>query len=303
MRSFIRSRHMCDWEDFERRPAFVRARLAESEGARVSPFLLLAEPGVSAAEQRISSELWMRARLAAARDERQRLNFKFPQRRNNSGPIRLGYLSSDFHDHPTALLLIEMLEAHDPRHFELHAYSYGADDGKRMRPQLVSAFDRFTDIGAMSDSEAAQAIHRDGIDILVDLKGFTEGTRTSILALRPAPVQVNFLGYPGTLGPGLCDYIITDEFCTPAAAAEDYDRVLRLLAALLSAARTAQPARRRPVARRPRAARRGLCLLLLQPILQIDAGGVSYLAPPARRRPRQRSMADDGAHRRGQSAQ
>ena len=91
-----------------------------------------------------------------------------------------------------------------------------------MRARLSRAFDRFNDITPFSDAESAQAIHRDGIDILIDLKGFTQATRTSILALRPAPIQVNFLGYPGTLGPGLCDYIITDAFCTPPESAADY---------------------------------------------------------------------------------
>lgn len=223
MRSFIRSRAMCEWENFDQRQFYVRACLAEPGGERLSPFLLLAEPGVSAAEQRVASEQWMRGRIEAARAERDRLDFRFAERRTGDGPIRLGYLSNDFHDHATALLLIEMLEAHDRGRFETHAYSYGADDGKAMRPRLVRAFDHFTDISALSDPEAAQAIHGDGVDILIDLKGFTRDTRTSILALRPAPIQVNFLGYPGTLGPGLCDYIITDAFCTPAASAPDFD--------------------------------------------------------------------------------
>ncbi|MCI4678587.1 UDP-N-acetylglucosamine-peptide N-acetylglucosaminyltransferase [Rhodoblastus acidophilus] len=229
MRAFIRSRNMCDWEDFDQRQDYVRARLAEPEGERLSPFLLLAEPGVTAAEQRISSEQWMRQRIAAARPERERLDFQFPDRRRSGGPIRLGYLSNDFHDHATALLLIEMLEAHDRAHFETHAFSYGADDGKSMRRRLVQAFDHFTDIGPLSDVQAATAIHDGRIDILIDLKGFTRESRTSILALRPAPVQVNFLGYPGTLGPGLCDYIVTDAFCTPAASAPDFDECFACL--------------------------------------------------------------------------
>jgi predicted O-linked N-acetylglucosamine transferase (SPINDLY family) len=223
MRSFIRSRGMCDWEDFDQRPAFVRARMAEPDGERLSPFLLLSEPGVTAAEQRASSEHWMRGRIADASGEREKLGFVFPQGHGDGGRIKLGYLSSDFHDHATALLLIEMLEAHDRSRFETHAFSYGVDDGKAMRRRLVRAFDHFIDIGPLSDVEAAKAIHDAGIDILIDLKGFTQNSRTSILALRPAPVQVNFLGYPGTLGPGLCDYIITDAFCTPAASAPDFN--------------------------------------------------------------------------------
>jgi predicted O-linked N-acetylglucosamine transferase (SPINDLY family) len=219
MRSFIRTRRMCDWQDFDDRARFARSRLAAPEGAPLPPFVLLAEPGFSATEQLACSEAWMRGRLAKAADARARLAFRFSPWDQGRQKIRLGYLSNDFQNHATALLLVESLEAHDDARFELHAYSYGRDDGKEMRARLRRAFHRFTDIGELSDEEAAKAINDDGIDILIDLKGFTEGTRTSILALRPASIQVNYLGYPGTLGPNLCDYIITDGFCTPAESA------------------------------------------------------------------------------------
>lgn len=222
MRSFMRTRHMCEWDDFANRQTFARARLDGPEGGRMPPFLLLAEPGFSASDQRACSESWMRDRLAAARIEKERLDFRFSRPNSAGARIRLGYLSNDFHDHATALLLIETLEAHDRSRFELHAYSYGKDDGREMRARLRRTFDHFNDISALSDREAAQAVYADGIDILIDLKGFTGESRTSILALRPAPIQVNYLGYPGTLGPGLCDYIITDAFCTPPGSAQDY---------------------------------------------------------------------------------
>jgi predicted O-linked N-acetylglucosamine transferase (SPINDLY family) len=212
---------MCEWDDFSDREAFARGRLVDATGAALlPPFLLLAEPGFTSGDQRACSEAWMRLRLETAAAERERLDFSF--RREGGEKIRLGYLSNDFHDHATALLLIETLEAHDHSMFEVSAYSYGADDGGAMRPRLLRAFDRFVDISLLSDSEAALAIHGDAIDILIDLKGFTQNSRTSILALRPAPVQVNFLGYPGTLGPGLCDYILTDGFVTPAHATDDF---------------------------------------------------------------------------------
>lgn len=211
---------MCEWDDFGERQGFARAAMADPDGAPMPPFLLLSEPGLTAADQRACSEIWMRKRIAAAAPDRDRLAFSFgaapPEK------IRLGYLSNDFQDHATALLLVEMLEAQDRSRFELHAYSYGADDGKAMRPRLQRAFDRFTDIGPLSDEAAARAIHADGVHILIDLKGFTQRTRTSILALRPAPLQVNYLGYPGTLGADLCDYIVTDAFVTPRASAADY---------------------------------------------------------------------------------
>lgn len=211
---------MCEWENFGERLAFARERSAKSEGELMPPFQLLSEPGVSPAEQRACSENWMRKRIAAAAPDRERLNFRFCDA--PAAKIRLGYLSNDFHDHATSLLLIEMLESHDHARFELNAYSYGDDDGGELRPRLRRAFDRFRDIKPLSDVEAAQAIHADGVHILIDLKGFTQATRTSILALRPAPLQVNYLGYPGTLGDGLCDYIVTDAFVTPQESAHDY---------------------------------------------------------------------------------
>ncbi|MGE0196084.1 MAG: UDP-N-acetylglucosamine-peptide N-acetylglucosaminyltransferase, partial [Methylocystis sp.] len=196
--------------------------MSTPEETPLPPFVLLAEPGFSAAEQRVCSEIWMRARLAAAAPERERLDFRFDTTQQGAAKLRLGYLSNDFQDHATAHLLIEAIELQDRARFELHAYSYGGSDDGAMRARLSRAFDSFNDITPLSDAEAAQAIHRNGIDILIDLKGFTQATRTSILALRPAPIQVNFLGYPGTLGPGLCDYIITDAFCTPPESAADY---------------------------------------------------------------------------------
>ncbi len=227
MRSFNRSRQMCEWDDFRDREAFVRDRLIDSDCEPIPPFLLLSEPGVTERQQRACSEIWMRKRLVAAAVERERLAFRFPT--EESAKIKLGYLSNDFQDHATALLLVETLEAHDRSRFEIHAYSYGEDDGKEMRRRLNRAFDRFHDIALRSDADAARKINDDGIHILVDLKGFTRHTRTSILALRPAPLQVNYLGYPGTLGAGLCDYIISDSFVTPDSAATDYAEAFALL--------------------------------------------------------------------------
>lgn len=220
MRSPGRSRAMCEWGDFAK-DAKALADLLEADGSgALPPFLMLSQPGVDAKDQRRCSELWTRDRRAAATTERLGLDFLFPA--IGDGKIKLGYLSNDFQDHATALLLIETLEAHDRGRFELNAYSYGADDGKAMRRRLIGAFDAFTDIEALSDQDAARAIHRDEVDILIDLKGFTANARTGILMLRPAPVQVNYLGYPGTLGAGICDYIVTDAFVTPPDTAADY---------------------------------------------------------------------------------
>jgi predicted O-linked N-acetylglucosamine transferase (SPINDLY family) len=211
---------MCEWDDFAQSPAHMRALLTQGQSGHVPPFLLLSVPDISAQEHRTCSELWTRDRIAASIPDRARLAFGFD--RTTDGKLRIGYLSNDFHEHATARLLIETIEAHDRERFELHAFSFGADDNGPMRRRLNQAFDVFHDVSSLSDIETAQAVHRAGIGILVDLKGFTMGARTGVMMLRPAPVQVNFLGYPGTLGAGICDYIITDPFVTPLAAACDY---------------------------------------------------------------------------------
>ncbi|MBL8378171.1 MAG: hypothetical protein JNM79_09895 [Burkholderiales bacterium] len=131
------------------------------------------------------------------------------------GRIRVGYLSSDLHHHPTMQLLRGMLAAHDREAFCWHAFSAGPDDGSALRREAVAAFDSFHDIRAMPARDAANLIAGQGIDILIDLKGYTGDARTEIVALRPAPLQVSFLGYPGTMAAGFIDYLIADRIVVP----------------------------------------------------------------------------------------
>ena len=227
MRFYGLSRNMCEWERLEEWRGKVRDSLSRSEAGKVSPFHLLSLPGMSATEQRACAELWMKARIEASRAERDNLAFTF---RSAAGPkIRLGYLSRDFHEHATSHLLVELFESHDRERFEVFAYSYGPDDGKGMRERLLKNFDRFIDIQTLSTAEAAGAIYRDSVDILIDLKGYTQATRTEILTFRPAPIQVNYLGYPGTLGGDFCDYIVTDRFLTPPGSEADYSEAFAYL--------------------------------------------------------------------------
>src|SRR5207248_4517542 len=129
--------------------------------------------------------------------------------------IRLGYLSSDFHDHATAWLVAGLFERHDRSRFETTALSFGPAVDSDMRQRLQRAFDRFVDVRAQTDQEIAGLIRRLEIDIAVDLKGFTQGARTKILAQRPAPIQASYMGYPGTMGADYIDYIIGDRFVIP----------------------------------------------------------------------------------------
>lgn len=132
-------------------------------------------------------------------------------------PLQVGYLSNDFCNHATAYLVVETLEQHDPGAVKVHLYDYSRDDGSELRARIVRSAAVHRDIGGLSDAAAAQLIARDRIDILVDLKGQIANGRPGILRYRPAPVIINYLGYPGTNGPS-CDYIITDRMTFPGPA-------------------------------------------------------------------------------------
>lgn len=136
------------------------------------------------------------------------------------GRIRLAYLSADFREHPVAQCIHELLRIHDRTRFEVLGVSLGADDASEMRAKVKASFDRFLDVGRMGDAEAAAAIRDLGADIIVDLTGFTKGCRPGILAHRPAPLQVAYLGYPGTTGAGFIDYLLADRFVIP----EEHER-------------------------------------------------------------------------------
>ena len=129
--------------------------------------------------------------------------------------IRLGYLSGDFHNHPVAQLMIGVFEHHHKSRFEITALSCGPDDGSDLRKRIKSAVENFVDVHAMIDDEVAELIGRRELDIIVDLTGLTQQTRFSVLSRRVAPVQVNLLGYPGTMGADWIDYIIADQTVIP----------------------------------------------------------------------------------------
>ncbi len=134
--------------------------------------------------------------------------------------IRIAYLSADFRDHATAHLMAELFERHDRSRFEVSAWSFGADVQDAMRARLQKAFEQFNDVRNQSDMEVAALLRAREIDIAVDLKGFTDGCRPAIFARRAAPIQVNYLGYPGTTGADYMDYIIGD----PEVIPQEHDR-------------------------------------------------------------------------------
>ncbi|MCK5818095.1 MAG: tetratricopeptide repeat protein [Psychromonas sp.] len=136
--------------------------------------------------------------------------------------IRIGYYSADFHNHATAYLMAEFFEAHDAIKFEIYGFSFGANENDEMRQRVAVAFDYFYDVTNKSDAEVTKMSRDLGIDIAVDLKGFTQHARIEIFAQRCAPIQVNYLGYPGTMGAAYIDYIIADKILIPEESQQYY---------------------------------------------------------------------------------
>lgn len=130
--------------------------------------------------------------------------------------LRIGYLSGDFCLHPVALLMVELFEHHNHESFEIFGYCWSPEDNSSLRQRVISAMDHFVRIDGLDDEAAARRIRNDEIDILIDLQGLTAGARPNLLAYRPAPIQIAYLGFPGTSGHPEVDYIIADEFVIQA---------------------------------------------------------------------------------------
>ena len=137
--------------------------------------------------------------------------------RAGGGKIRIGYLSAEFRDQATAYLMAGLFEAHDRGRFEVIALDNAGDDGGMMRKRLIKTFDKFIDVVRLTDDEAAQRIRNENIDILVNLSGYFGSPRMGIFARRAAPIQVNYLGFPATLGADYMDYIVADRVVIPEA--------------------------------------------------------------------------------------
>jgi predicted O-linked N-acetylglucosamine transferase (SPINDLY family) len=204
---------ICDWRDFDKALAALEASI--TRGIVASPPLSMLVASASRHLQRLSAASWL-AREAQTVASRPRCP-DTPGRK-----IRIGYFSADFHNHATAYLMAELFERHDKTRFEITAYSFGPIIQDAMRTRLRAAFDTFVEVGHLSDSDIAALARRDGIDIAVDLKGFTEDGRNRIFAHRAAPLQVSYLGYPGTMAAGYMDYLVADPVLIPPEHQQDY---------------------------------------------------------------------------------
>jgi predicted O-linked N-acetylglucosamine transferase (SPINDLY family) len=206
-------RRICDWRGLD---AHVRSLLARLDNAEaVTPFAVLGVVDSPAAHRR-AAELWGRARYPG----NERLGPV--TRRDRGGPIRVAYFSADFHDHATAHLVAELFELHDRRRFALTAFCFGPQRADAMRRRLYGAFEDFRDVHRQADEEIARQSRALEIDIAVDLKGYTQGSRPGIFACRAAPIQLGFLGYPGTMGARYMDYLVADRIVIPAEYRRHY---------------------------------------------------------------------------------
>jgi predicted O-linked N-acetylglucosamine transferase (SPINDLY family) len=213
---------LCDWRQREAEEAQVLNLMRRHPGL-VPPFNLQAQQSTPA-EQLLCAQQWSN-RIAQGQSA------AFTHDRSSSPrKIRLGYLSADFRDHPVAYAIAETIERHDRTRFEVLGYSYGPDDGSALRRRIEGAFDRFNDLQAAGNDAAARQISTDGVHVLVDLTGYTRLARPQILVSRPAPIQVNFLGFLGTMGAGFIDYIIVDPFIAPSSQQAFYSEKLVHLA-------------------------------------------------------------------------
>ena len=206
--------HLCDWTDFD--PACARVRARAGAGEPIEPFALVTFPS-TAAEQLRCARRWVAGQWPRRKEP------VWQGERYDHPRIRVAYLSADFHQHATAVLAAGMFERHDASRFEVVAISLGPDDNSNMRARLERSFERFIDARAWDDERICRLIREMEIDILVDLNGLSGGSRTGIVTRRPAPIQAQFLGYPGTMGTGCVDYVIADRTVIPDDARGFYD--------------------------------------------------------------------------------
>jgi len=218
-------RQICDWSTLDDDVAAITALFEASDAdmaCHTAVFSLLSLP--------LAPEL---QRFAAASEARMRAGHvqPLPSAGFEATPARwrIGMLSYDFRDHPVSQLLVEVLEHIDRSKFELYLYSYGPDDSTAVRQRVVRSADHFVDLRGLSDRQSAERIRDDRIVLMFDLMGFTRGVRSAILASRPVPVQVGFLGFPGSSGAPYLDYLVGDEIVTPLALADLYSEKLAQL--------------------------------------------------------------------------
>ncbi|MDD1516730.1 MULTISPECIES: O-linked N-acetylglucosamine transferase, SPINDLY family protein [Bradyrhizobium] len=198
-------RKRADWSSFEREQAAMDE--AVEADVPIDPFTFF-HVSSSPARQLTCAKTYVAKVAPDGRAAR-------PGTPSPASRLRVAYMSADFRNHATAYLMAGVFEAHDRERFDITAISYGPDDDSQMRNRLKAAFERFEDVSHLADEDVVKLIRQLEIEVLVDLGGFTAGARPNIIARRPAPIQVSYLGFPGTMGAPYVDYLMADRIVIP----------------------------------------------------------------------------------------
>jgi protein O-GlcNAc transferase len=217
----------CNWQRFDllnkRLDAQTAKALKQNECPLEDPFLNLARHADPAINFSVA-QAWS-AKIEKNMSEI-KTGFSFDGRRDANNKIVLGYLSNNFRNHAMAHLMAGLFKHHDRKHFKVYAYSTGEDDNSEYRKRIQQDCDKFVDIRDINHLDAAQLIYHDKVDILIDLMGYTRGGRVEIAALRPAPIQVRYMGMAGTTGAAFFDYLIADQTVVPKQHSQYYSEKL-----------------------------------------------------------------------------
>ncbi len=211
----------CAWDSIDQEIGTLLANIKQGQSS-ISPFIFLTFSD-DAKQQRVIAEDYAKEFFSKKTD------IDPIEYYTGHNKIRLGYYSADFNDHATMHLMANLFEVHDRDRFEIYAFSFGPQKSDKMRARAEVAFDHFIDVSEFSDKAVALFSRYLEIDIAVDLKGYTTHSRPNIFAYRAAPVQINYLGFPGTMGADFIDYIIADSTIIPASSEVYYrEKILRL---------------------------------------------------------------------------
>lgn len=201
--------NICDWSNFSKTKDLIEQSCIDNT---------FEEPLKAVSRSMDLAYLLKMAKQSANEIKESVKNFKKEYKfilKKDKKKIHIGYLSSDFHNHATAHLFTGVLELHNKYEFEVFIYSYGKNDASHYRNRIINSTTNFKDVSSLKNEEIADQIYNDNIDILIDLKGYTNGARLQICALKPAPIQITYLGFPGTLGADFFDYFIVDKVIVP----------------------------------------------------------------------------------------
>jgi predicted O-linked N-acetylglucosamine transferase (SPINDLY family) len=220
-------RQLADWDGLDALSGRLRAAVRDGRPG-ITPFSFLAEP-VTPGEQLACARTWARSRQLDAERSAPGLVRWQPPRKPADAPIRVGFASSGFHNHPTALLVVDLVERLRDGPLITHGFATAPDGGGALRPRIARAFRHFEDVSSLDHAAMTRRMREADLDVVFDLRGYGGGAITEVFALRVAPLQVNWLAYPGTSGATFIEYLLADAWVVPPAERAGYsEAVVRL---------------------------------------------------------------------------